>query len=424
MVKAIVGANWGDEGKGKVTDLLAGESDIVVRFQGGANAGHTIINEYGKFALHLLPSGVFRRQVTSVLAQGVALNLKTFFEELDNLIANGVPMPNIKISDRAQIVMPYHILFDELEEERLGARGFGSTRSGIAPFYSDKYLKIGVQVCDLFDDQLLREKIDLNCTKKNDILKNIYNAPEIDADDIYNELISYRERVEPLVCDVAVFLNHAIKQRKNILLEGQLGSLKDPDNGIYPFTTSSSPLAGFAAVGAGIPPYEIKEIVTVVKAYSSCVGAGAFVSEIFDEEADTLRRLGGDCGEYGATTGRPRRMGWFDVVATKYGCMLQGTTGIALSLIDVLGYLDKIPVCVAYEIDGKRIENFPVTPLLNKAKPVYTYLDGWKCDISVIRKYDDLPVNAKRYVEFIEKQVGYPIKYISNGPKRGDIILR
>jgi adenylosuccinate synthase len=424
MVKAIVGGNWGDEGKGKITDMLAEKSDIVVRFQGGANAGHTIINNYGKFALHILPSGVFRKNVTNVIAQGVALNIEEFFKELDSLLERKVPMPEIKISDRAQIVMPYHILFDQLEEERLGAKSFGSTKSGIAPFYSDKYLKIGIQVCDLFDDKILMDKIKLSCDQKNVLLKSLYNGEMLDSNVIYNKLIGYRERLEPMVCDAALLLNNAIKQGKEILLEGQLGALKDPDNGIYPFTTSSSPLAGFGAVGAGIPPYEIKEIVTVVKAYSSAVGAGAFVSEIFDDEADTLRKLGGDCGEYGATTGRPRRMGWFDVVATKYGCMLQGTTEVALSLIDVLGYLDNIPVCIGYDIDGQVTKDFPVTPLLNKSKPVYTYLEGWKCDISGIRNYEDLPENARMYIEFIEAQVGYPIKYISNGPRREDIIFK
>lgn len=424
MVKAIVGGNWGDEGKGKITDLLAGQSDIVVRYQGGANAGHTIINQFGKFTLHLLPSGVFRNEVINVISQGVAFNMNEFFSELDDLAKRGIPAPNIKLSDRAQIIMPYHLILDKLEEERLGIKGFGSTKSGIAPFYSDKYLKIGIQVCDLFNDSLLREKIQLNCEVKNKILKNIYKASELDVNAIYNELISYRDRIEPIMCDTTIFLNNAIKQGKKILIEGQLGALKDPDNGIYPFTTSSSPLAGFAAVGAGIPPYEIKEIVTVVKAYSTCVGAGAFVSEIFDDEADELRKLGGDSGEYGATTGRPRRMGWFDIVATRYGCMLQGTTEIALSLIDVLGYLDKIPVCTAYEIEGKVVTNFPVTNLLNKAKPIYNFLDGWKCDISGIRNYEALPVNARKYIEFIENQVGYPIKLISNGPKRDDIIIR
>ncbi len=424
MVKAIVGGNWGDEGKGKMTDLLAGQSEIVVRFQGGANAGHTIINEYGKFALHILPSGVFRKGVTNVIAQGVALDLQMFFSEIKSLSEKGVPMPDIKISDRAQIVMPYHILFDKLEEERLGLNGFGSTKSGIAPFYSDKYLKIGIQVSDLFDDEILKEKINSVCNVKNKVLKSLYNASPLDENIIYNEVLGYKEQIRPMVCDVSYLLNDAIKQNKEILLEGQLGALKDPDNGIYPFTTSSSPLAGFAAVGAGIPPYEIKEIVTVVKAYSSCVGAGAMVSEIFGDEAEKLRRLGGDCGEYGATTGRPRRMGWFDSVATKYGCMLQGTTEIALSLIDVLSYLDEIPVCVGYEIDGKVTKNFPTTPSLNKAKPVYVSFKGWKCDIRNVRIYEDLPENAKKYIGFIESEVGYPIKFISNGPKREDIIVR
>lgn len=424
MVRAVVGGNWGDEGKGKMTDLLAGQSDIVVRYQGGANAGHTIINEYGKFALHLLPSGVFREGVTNVIAQGVALHLPAFFAELDSLVKRGVPAPDMKISDRTQLVMPYHILYDRLEEDRLGSKGFGSTKSGIAPFYSDKYLKIGIQVSDLFYDQLLMEKISANCKVKNQMLESVYHASPLDENAILNECLGYRELIKPMMCDVALFLHNAIKQDKKILLEGQLGALRDPDNGIYPFTTSSSPLAGFGAVGAGIPPYMIKEIVTVVKAYSSCVGAGAFVSEIFGDEADTLRRLGGDCGEYGATTGRPRRMGWFDTVATKYGCMLQGTTEVALSLIDVLGYLDEIPVCTAYSIDGEVTDNFPVTSLLNKAKPVYTSLTGWKCDIRGSRKYEDLPGNTRKYIDFIEEQVGYPIRFISTGPNRDDIIMR
>ena len=424
MVKAIVGGNWGDEGKGKMTDLLAEQSDIVVRYQGGANAGHTIINEYGKFALHLLPSGVFRKGVTNVIAQGVALNIPVFFKELDNLTQKGVPKPEIIISDRAQVVVSYHILFDKLEEERLGENGFGSTKSGIAPFYSDKYLKTGIQVSDLFDDKVLAEKIKSNCEVKNRIIKSLYNAPAINSDDIFKELVSYRERILPMVSDVALFLNNSIKEGKKILLEGQLGALKDPDNGIYPFTTSSSPLAGFGTVGAGIPPYEIKEIITVVKAYSSCVGAGAFVSEIFGDEAETLRRLGGDCGEYGATTGRPRRMGWFDVVASKYGCMLQGTTKVALTLIDVLSYLDEIPVCTGYELDGKVITDFPVTNLLNRSKPIFTMLDGWKCDIKDVKNYDDLPEKAKKYIEFIEAKLGYTIGYISTGPKRDSCIVR
>jgi adenylosuccinate synthase len=425
MVKAIVGGNWGDEGKGKMTDLLAGESDIVVRYQGGANAGHTIINEFGKFALHLLPSGVFRKNVTNVIGQGVALNLSTFFKELDGLLEAGVPEPSILISDRAQIVMPYHILFDRLEEKRLGKNSFGSTQTGIAPFYADKYLKIGFQVNELFDETAFSEKLSAVCEVKNATIRAIYGGEDIlEPKEIIAGLAAFRERLKPMITNTAVFLNNAIKKGQNILLEGQLGALRDPDNGIYPFVTSSSPLAGFAAVGAGIPPYEIKEIVAVVKAYSSCVGAGAFVSEIFREEASTLRDLGGDCGEYGATTGRPRRMGWFDAVATKYGCMLHGATGVTLSLLDVLGYLDVIPVCTGYEIDGTVSSDFPVTSLLNKAKPVYEYLDGWKCDIKNVRKYEDLPLNAKKYVEFIEDRIGFPITMISNGPKRDDIIYR
>lgn len=423
MVKAIVGGNWGDEGKGKITDLLAGEADIVVRFQGGANAGHTIINEYGKFALHLLPSGVFRKNVVNIIAQGVALHLPSFFKELDELVAKGVPMPNILVSDRAQIVMPYHILFDNLEEMRLGSKSFGSTKSGIAPFYSDKYLKIGIQTGELYDDNLLLERLTSVCEIKNSLIKALYkDAALLNPQEIYSEITAYRDRLKPMLVNAAVYLNNAID--KNILLEGQLGALKDPDNGIYPFVTSSSPLAGFATVGAGIPAHQIKDVITVVKAYSSCVGAGAFVSEIFDDEAQMLRSLGGDAGEYGATTGRPRRMGWFDAVATKYGCMLQGTTQVALALLDVLGYLDKIPVCTGYEVDGEVTYIFPITPLLNKAKPVYEYLDGWKCNISGIRNYKDLPENARKYVEFIEQRIGYPIKMISNGPKREDFIIK
>lgn len=424
MVRAIVGGNWGDEGKGKMTDLLAEKSDIVVRYQGGANAGHTIINNYGKFALHLLPSGVFRKNVTNVIAQGVALNIPTLFNELDNLKSKGVPAPELKISDRAQVVMPYHILFDRLEEERLGKDSFGSTKSGIAPFYADKYLKIGIRVSDLYDDEYLKEKLKSICVTKNNILKSLYNSSDINENALYEDLVAQRERIRPYLCDTALYLNNSIKEGKNILLEGQLGALKDPDNGIYPFTTSSSPLSGFASVGAGIAPRFITEVVTVVKAYSSCVGAGAFVSEIFGSEAETLRELGGDCGEYGATTGRPRRMGWFDAAATRYGCMLQGTTEVALSLLDVLGYLDKIPVCTGYDIDGEIHRDFPVTHLLNKAKPVYSFLEGWKSDISGIRSYEELPLNARRYVEFVENELGYPVKYISNGPNREDIILR
>ena len=423
MVKAIVGGNWGDEGKGKITDLLAGKADIVVRFQGGANAGHTIINAYGKTALHLLPSGVFHPDVVNLIGQGVALHLPTFFKELDSLTAKGIPTPNLLVSDRAQIVMPYHILFDKLEEERLGGRSFGSTKSGIAPFYSDKYAKIGIQVGELYEDALLKKRLDHVCEIKNAMIRELYKGTEpLDPQAIYEEITSYRDRLRPMLVNAAVYLHEA--KDKSILLEGQLGALKDPDNGIYPFVTSSSPLAGFGTVGAGVAPNQISDVITVVKAYSSCVGAGAFVSEIFGDEAENLRKRGGNDGEYGATTGRPRRMGWFDTVATKYGCLLQGTTQVALSLLDVLGYLDTIPVCTGYEIDGKSTDIFPITPLLNRAKPVYEYLDGWKCNISGIHDFEELPENAKKYVEFIEKKIGYPVGLISNGPKRDDVIVR
>lgn len=426
MVRAVVGCNWGDEGKGKIIDCLASKADIVVRFQGGANAGHTIINEYGRFALHLLPSGIFNKGVTNIISQGVALDLEKLFSELDSVLAGGnVPTPKLLISDRAQVLMPYHILFDKLEEERLGGKSFGSTKSGIAPFYSDKYLKIGIQTGELFFDDILRERLEKVCKLKNAQADGLYpDAVKLDADELYSYLVSFRERLKPMLCDVTAFLHKAIKDGKEVLLEGQLGSLKDTDNGIYPYVTSSSPLAGFATVGAGIPPHQIKQIIAITKAYSSAVGAGAFVSEIFGDEAEELRKRGGDKGEYGATTGRPRRVGWFDAVASKYGCMLQGATDVCLSLLDVPSYLERIPVCVAYEIDGVKTTEFPITPMLDKAKPVYEFLDGWKCDITKITDYEDLPEKAKKYVDFIEKQLGYPITFISNGPKRDQLIQR
>ena len=424
MVKAVVGANWGDEGKGKITDMLGEKADIIVRFQGGANAGHTIINEYGKFALHTLPSGVFYEHTTSIIGNGVALNIPVLFEEIQSVIDKGVPMPKILVSDRAQIVMSYHILFDQYEEERLGGKSFGSTKSGIAPFYSDKFAKIGFQVSELFDDELLKEKVVRVCEQKNVLLEYLYHKPLLKPEELYAELQEYRRMVEPYVCDVSLFLHNAIQEGKEILLEGQLGSLKDTDHGIYPMVTSSSALAAYGAIGAGIPPYEIKQIITVCKAYSSAVGAGAFVSEIFGEEADELRRRGGDGGEFGATTGRPRRMGWFDVVASKYGCRMQGATDVAFTVLDVLGYLDEIPVCVAYDINGKITTDFPTTHLLEKAKPVLETLPGWKTDIRGIKKYEDLPENCRKYIEFIEEKLGYPITMISNGPGRDEIIYR
>lgn len=424
MVEAVVGANWGDEGKGKITDMMAEKADIIVRFQGGANAGHTIVNNYGKFALHTLPSGIFYGHTTSVIGNGVALNIPVLFNEIKSIVDRGVPMPKILVSDRAQMVMSYHILFDQYEEERLGGKSFGSTKSGIAPFYSDKYAKIGFQVSELFDEDLLKEKTARICEIKNVTLEHLYHKPALKPEDLLEELHGYRQMVEPYVCDVSTYLQNAIKEGKTILLEGQLGTLKDPDHGIYPMVTSSSTLAAYGAIGAGIPPYEIKKIVTVSKAYSSAVGAGAFVSEIFGEEADELRRRGGDGGEYGATTGRPRRMGWFDCVATKYGCRLQGTTDVAFTVLDALGYLDEIPVCVGYEIDGEVTTDFPTTYRLEKAKPVLKVLLGWKCDIRGIRKFEELPENCRKYVDFVEEQIGYPITMVSNGPGREDIIYR
>jgi len=425
MVRAIVGANWGDEGKGKITDMLAEESDIIIRFQGGSNAGHTIINNYGKFALHLLPSGVFYNHTTSIIGNGVALNIPYLIRELDDIVSRGVPKPKLLVSDRAQILMPYHVLLDTYEEERLAGKSFGSTKSGIAPFYSDKYAKIGFQVNELFDDEdALREKVERVVTLKNVMFEHLYHKEKLDPDKVYDELREYARMIEPYVCDVSSYLHQALSEGKTVLLEGQLGSLKDPDFGIYPMVTSSSTLASYGAIGAGIPCYEIKDVITVVKAYSSAVGAGEFVSEIFGDEADELRRRGGDGGEYGATTGRPRRMGWLDTVASRYGCRIQGATEAALTVLDVLGYLDEIPVCTGYEIDGKVTRDFPVTRLLKKAKPVYTVLPGWKTDIRGITEYDRLPENCRRYIEFVEKELEVPITMVSNGPGRHEIIKR
>ena len=424
MVRAIVGANWGDEGKGKITDMLGEKSDIIVRFQGGSNAGHTIINEYGKFALHLLPSGVFYQHTTCVIGNGVALNIPYLQKEIDDIVSKGVPKPHILVSDRAQILMPYHIDFDAYEEERLGGKAFGSTKSGIAPFYSDKYAKIGFQVSELFDEDTLKEKVARVVEQKNIMLEHMYHKPLIDPDELLETLHEYRDIVKPYVADVALFLRNANKEGKTILLEGQLGTLKDPDFGIYPMVTSSSTLASYGAIGAGIPCYEIKDIITVVKAYSSAVGAGEFVSEIFGDEADELRKRGGDGGEFGATTGRPRRMGWFDAVASRYGVKMQGATEVALTVLDVLGYLDEIPICTGYEIDGEVTKDFPVTSKLKKAKPVYTVLPGWKEDIRGITEYDKLPENCRKYIEFIEKELETPITMVSNGPGRHEIIYR
>lgn len=424
MVRTIVGANWGDEGKGKITDMLAGESDIVVRFQGGANAGHTIINDYGRFALHLLPSGVFNPSVVNVIGPGVALDIEALLSELEGVVQAGVPTPQLLVSERAQVMMPYHVQLDCYEEERLGAHSFGSTKSGIAPFYGDKYQKIGLQLCQLYYPDVLREKLEHALSIKNALMEHLYHKPPIDLEELITHMTGLAERIRPYVCDTNRYLHEACKAGKRILLEGQLGTLRDPDHGIYPMTTSSSPLAGYGPVGAGVPLWAMSDVIAVTKAYSSCVGSGPFTTELFGEEAQALRIRGGDKGEFGAKTGRPRRVGWFDAVATRYGCMMQGATYVALTNLDVLGYLEQIPVCVAYEIDGERIEHFPVTPLLERAKPVYETLPGWMCDTRGIKRFEDLPENARRYVEALEKLIGVPVRFVSNGPRRDEIIVR
>jgi adenylosuccinate synthase len=424
MVRSIVGANWGDEGKGKITDVLAERSDVVVRFQGGANAGHTIINNYGKFALHLLPSGVFHQNIANIIGPGVALDIEKLLAEYDSVVQRGVPKPKLYISDRAQVMLPYHVDFDRFEEERLGKAGFGSTKSGIAPFYGDKYLKIGIQVCQIYDEEILRQRLSSAVEQKNVTLANLYHKPPIDLEALIAHVRDLGERIRPMVIDTTLYLHKALKEGKTVLLEGQLGSLRDPDHGIYPYTTSSSPLAGYGTVGAGVPASAIKDVYCVTKAYSSCVGAGPFTTELFGEEAKELRDRGGDAGEYGATTGRPRRVGWFDAVATRYGCMVQGATEAVMTNLDVLGYLDQIPVCTAYEVDGKTITDFPSTPTLMRCKPVYTLLPGWKCDVRGVTEWDKLPENCQNYITFIEKELQVPIHMISTGPKREEMLYR
>lgn len=424
MVKAVVGANWGDEGKGKITDMLAESSDMVIRFQGGANAGHTIINQFGRFALHTLPSGVFNPHVTNVIGNGVALNIRVLIDELKSLEERGVPAPRLVVSERAQVVMPYHIIFDAYEEERLAGRAFGSTKSGIAPFYSDKYAKIGFQVCELFDDELLRARLENVCQIKNTLLEHLYHKPLLNPDALLEEMREQRAIIAPYVGNAAACVREALNENKSLLLEGQLGTLKDTDFGIYPFVTSSNTIAGYGCVGAGVPPRELTDVIAVTKAYSSAVGEGDFVSELFGDEAEELRHRGGDKGEYGATTGRPRRVGWFDAVATAYGCRMQGATEAVLTAVDVLGYLDEIKVCVGYEIDGEITREFPVTPALRKAKPVYETLPGWKSDIRGETDYSALPSRVKDYVNFIEERIGVPIRMVSTGPKREDIAYR
>jgi adenylosuccinate synthase len=423
-VTAIVGANWGDEGKGKITDFLAAEADIVVRFQGGNNAGHTIINNFGKTILHLLPAGVFYPHTVNVIGPGVALNIQALLKELEGLQERNIPAPVVRISDRAQVILPFHLLLDEYEEERLADRKFGSTKKGMAPFYSDKYAKLGVQVADLYDEPRLRVRLEQSLSIKNVLFEHLYKKPKINADELIPELLEQGRKIKSMVADTTTLMYEALAAGKNILAEGQLGALRDPDHGIYPFPTSSSPLAGFASVGAGVPPHAITRVVTVVKAYSSCVGTGPFAVELFGAEGEELRKRGGDAGEYGATTGRPRRVGWLDGVATRYGCRVQGATEVVLTVLDALGYLDELKICTAYDIDGKKTIDFPNPALLDRSKAVFETLPGWKCDVSAARTFDELPPAARQYVLRIEEFIGVPIKWISVGPKRESMIRR
>ena len=423
MIKAIVGANWGDEGKGKVTDVFAQTCDIVVRFQGGNNAGHTIINQFGKFALHMLPSGVFNPHITNIIGNGVALNIPAFLKEIQMLKDKGVTDFNILVSDRAQIVMSYHQAFDSLEEARLANKQYGSTKSGIAPFYSDKYAKIGFQVCELFDDEWLDEKVDRILDQKNVILEHLYHREPLSKQGLLEELHQYKDMIAPFVGDTFSFLRQAYLDKKTILLEGQLGALRDPDFGIYPYSTSSSTLAHYGTIGAGLP-YPIDEVYAITKAYSSAVGAGPFVAEIFGDEAEQLRKRGGDSGEYGATTGRPRRMGWFDCVATRFGAQVQGATHLVITNLDVLSYLDEIPVVIGYDTPNFHQDRFPNITRIQQSKPILTTLPGWKKDITKITDYDLLPQQAKDYVDFIEKEIGVPVTLVSNGPHRDQIMVR
>ncbi len=426
MVKAIVGANWGDEGKGKITDVLAAQSDIVIRFQGGANAGHTIINDYGRFALHILPSGSFYSHITNIIGNGVALDARKLVAELKSITDQGVPAPNLMISERCQLLMPYHVLQDAYEEERLAGRSFGSTKSGIAPFYSDKYAKTGIEVCDLYDDDRLKERLTRAVEMKNVLFEHLYHKPTLNADELFEEMLELREIIRPYVGDTVTYVHEALKSGKKVLLEGQLGSMKDPELGICPMTTSSHTLAGFGTVGACVPPTSIEDVICVTKAYSSCVGSATepFISELLGEEGDELRRRGGDKGEFGATTGRPRRVGWFDAVATKYGCAVQGATQVAITCLDVLSYLDEIKICTGYLVDGVETDIFPVPCKLDHAKPVFTTLPGWKSDIRGIKSYDELPENCRKYIEFIESRIDAPITMVSNGPGRDALIYR
>ena len=420
---AIVGINWGDEGKGRMVDLIAENYDVVVRFQGGGNAGHTVINEFGKFALHLLPSGIFRKDIVNILGNGVAVDPENLWLEMKEVMEKGVELTpkNLKISDRASVLLPWHRDMDELEERRLANKKYGSTKQGIAPFYSDKYQKKTILAGELlYPDELKSHLADL-MEWKNLILTQVYGQKPYTMDRLEEWLDTYCEKIKPYVCDTGDFLKEAQKNGKNLLFEAQLGSLRDLDYGIYPYTTSSNTTAAYAPIGSGLPSTKITDVVGVVKAYSTCVGEGPFVCEMFGDEAEKLRNSG---FEYGAKTGRPRRVGPIDIVATRYGVEIQAATAIALTKLDVLSYMDRIPVCTHYLLDGKKIDRFPFPVALKNAKPVIEYLDGWRCDISGVRSWEELPVKAQNYVTFIEERIGCPIQYISVGPERESIIIR
>lgn len=420
---AIVGINWGDEGKGRMVDLLTENYDIVVRYQGGGNAGHTVINEYGKFALHLLPSGVFRKGVVNVLGNGVALDPENLWAEIEQVRAQGVSVTpdNLKISDRASLLLPWHRDLDALEEQRLADKKYGSTKQGIAPFYSDKYQKKTVMAGELFYPETLKAHLADLAEWKNLTLTKVYGAQAYTEAKTEEWLKEYCEKIKPFICDTGAFLKEAQQAGKNILFEAQLGSLRDLDYGIYPYTTSSNTLAAYAPIGSGLPSAKIENVVGVVKAYSTCVGEGPFVSEMFGEEAEELRKAG---FEYGAKTGRPRRVGAIDLVATRYGVEVQAATEIALTKLDVLSYLDKIPVCTRYRVNGEETERFPFPAAMKYAEPIIEYADGWKCDISAVRTWEELPKTAQDYVLRIEKAIGCPISYVSVGPERDSIIVR
>lgn len=422
MLTAIVGINWGDEGKGRMVDLLSEDYDIVARYQGGNNAGHTVINDLGKFVLNLLPSGILRNDVTNVMGNGMVIDIEHLCKEMDNLKAGGIKITpdNLKISDKAIICMPYHKQLDILEEDRLGDAKFGSTRRGIAPVYSDKYMKKGIRMGDLLHPEELKAKLAPIVEWKNLLVVKGYGSKKLLADDMLNWLIKFGNQLKPFICDTTVFLNKAVSDNKKIMFEAQLGALRDIDFGIYPYTSSSSTIAAYAPIGSGIPGKQLDKTIGIIKAYSSCVGEGPFTCEFFGDDADAMRKAG---GEYGAATGRPRRVGGFDVVASKYGVMVQGATELALTKLDILSYMEKIPVCTGYMVNGEVVHDFPTGVDLQNATPVYEYLEGFNCDVSNCRKPSDLPKAAMDYIKYIENAVNCKISYVSVGASRDAYIV-